>query len=161
MKKLLLSVFIAASTISSFASAAPIASGTPIQPGNTGCQLLSEAVTINLSSNVYGAYTCTTATNVMRVATCHQGGSRKQATVACAIVNIVPGTGGAGPTNVWNDADCSDDGAAAATADAPHQFTSSSLGKAYSASTAGGSVAAISLDAVCTSATPAEAVLAD
>ncbi|MDO9622714.1 MAG: hypothetical protein Q7J46_01805 [Pseudomonas sp.] len=160
MKKLLLSVFIAASTISSFASAAPIASGTPIQPGNTGCQLLSEAVTINLSSNVYGAYTCSTATNVMRVATCHQGGSRKQATVACAIVNVVPASGG-GTTNVWNDTSCTDARAATATTEAPHQFTSSSLGKAYSASTAGGSVAAVSLGAVCDSAAPAETVLAN
>lgn len=159
MKKILLAVFVAAGTISSFASATPIASGTPIQPGNQGCQLLSEAVTINLSSNVQGAYTCNVANNTMRVATCHQGGSRKQATVACAVVDVVPGVGGAAATNVWNDDSCSDAGAAAATPAAPHQFLSSSLGKAYTASTAGGSVAGVSLGAVCTSTAPVDAVL--
>ncbi|WP_415753509.1 hypothetical protein [Pseudomonas leptonychotis] len=157
MKKIIMSVFIAASAFSSFASATSIASGTPIQAGNQGCQLLSEAVTINLSSNVHGAYTCNVANNTMRVATCHQGGSRKQATVACAVVDIVDDNGT--PKNVWNDSTCTDAGAAAATPAAPHQFTSSSLGKAYSASTAGGSVAALSLGAVCTSSAPADALL--
>lgn len=157
MKKSIISIFLAAGAFSSFASATPIASGTPIQAGNQGCQLLSEAVTINLSSNVSGAYTCNVANNTMRVATCHQGGSRKQATVACAVVDIVDNNGVA--TNVWNDPSCTDAGAAAATPANPHQFTSNSLGKAYSASTAGGSVAAVSLGAVCTSSAPVDAVL--
>lgn len=160
MKKILLSAFLAASTISSFASAAAIQSGTPIQAGNQGCQLLSEAVTINLSSNVNGAYTCNVANNTMRVATCHQGGSRKQATVACAVVDIETPAGGGAAVNVWNDDSCSDAKAAAAATGGPaHEFTSSSLGKAFAASTAGGSVAPVSLGAVCTSSAPAEAVL--
>jgi hypothetical protein len=159
MKKLLLSAFLAASTISSFASATAVQSGTPIQAGNQGCQLLSEAVTINLSSNVNGAYTCNVNNNTMRVATCHEGGSRKQATIACAVVDIVTPAGGVA-TNVWNDPTCTDAKAAAAAAGgAAHEFTSSSLGKAYSASTAGGSVAPVSLDAVCTSAAQADGVL--
>lgn len=158
MKKFLLSVFVAAATVSSFASATAISSGTPIQAGNQGCQLLSEAVTINLSSNVNGAYTCNVANNTMRVATCHQGGSRKQATVACAVVDIEV-VGGVS-TNVWNDASCTDaKAAAAAGGGAAHEFTSSSLGKAFAASTAGGSVAPISLTAVCTSTAPVDAVL--
>lgn len=157
MKKILASIFITAS-FSSAAYATAITSGTPIQPGNQGCAILAEAVTINLSSNVYGAYTCDAANNVMRVATCHKGGSRKQATVNCAIVNVITNDDST-TTNVWNDSSCTDAKAAAATPQNPHVFTSSSLGKAFTASTAGGSVAAVSLAQTCEGSAAADAVL--
>ncbi|QLF92945.1 hypothetical protein HW090_06955 [Pseudomonas sp. ABC1] len=138
----------------SIASATPISSGVPIQAGNAGCELLSEAVTINLSSNVYGAYHCDLDNNVIRIATCHKAGSRKKSTVNCAVVNVNNGV------NEWNDASCSDAKAeAAANGGAAHTFETNDKGKAFSVSTSGGIVGAVSLDAACTSATALEAVI--
>lgn len=152
MKKIIASFVVAAGIFSAPAFATPIASGTPIQPGNAGCELLAEAVTISLSSNVYGAYNCDVDNNTIRVATCHKGGSRKQATVACAVVNVVTNDDGT-TTNVMNDPSCPTTDFAAAT------FETSSLGKGYLASTAGGSVAPSSLEAICDSASPVDALL--
>ncbi|TBV14044.1 hypothetical protein [Stutzerimonas kirkiae] len=136
------------------ASAATISSGVPIQAGNTGCELLSEAVTINLSSNVYGAYACDLDNNVIRIATCHKAGSRKKSTINCAIVNV---NGGA---NEWNDTSCSDSKAeAAANGGTAHTFETDDKGKAFSASTSGGIVGAVSLADFCSSATVLESVV--
>lgn len=147
MKKITVIFAAAVAFASSSAFATVITSGTPIQAGNQGCQLLGEAVTVNLSSNVYGAYNCNVANNTIRVATCHKGGSRKQATIACAVVDIIPpAAGGGDPTTVYNDASC--------TGTPGQTFQSNSLGKGFQASTAGGSVAATNLAAVCESATP-------
>ncbi|GIZ11644.1 hypothetical protein [Pseudomonas sp. NCCP-436] len=153
MKKIVASFIAVAGIFSTSAFATPISSGTPIQPGNQGCALLSEAVTINLSSNVYGAYNCNVANNTIRVATCHKGGSRKQATIACAVVDIIPGENGADDTIVMNDDSCPTTNYEGVT------FQSNSLGKGYLASTAGGSVAASSLTAICDSATPVNSLV--
>ncbi len=154
MKKIVASFIVAAGIFSAPVFATPISSGTPIQPGNAGCELLAEAVTISLSSNVYGAYNCDVDNNTIRVATCHKGGSRKQATVACAVVNVVTDKDG-NKTNVMNDPKCPKEDYAKAT------FETSSLGKGFLASTAGGSVAASSLEEICTSADPVDALLED
>lgn len=148
MKKIVASFIVTAGIFSAPAFATPITSGTPIQAGNQGCALLGEAVTISLSSNVFGAYNCDVANNTIRVATCHKGGSRKQATIACAVVNVIPGQNGAADTIVMNDDSCPTTNFENST------FTSSSLGKGFLASTAGGSVAAASLGAICDSANP-------
>lgn len=50
-----------------------------------GCSLLSEAVTINLSNNVFGAYACNVADNIIAVATCHPAGRKGDVTVACTV----------------------------------------------------------------------------
>lgn len=150
MKNIIASVVAIAAFSGASAFATEITPGTPIQPGNQGCELLAEAVTVNLSSNVYAAYSCSTANNTIRVATCHKGGSRKQATIACAAVDVITEDDGS-TTTVYNDDSC--DGTADQT------FTSSSLGKGYQASTAGGSVAATNLGAVCDSAGPVDTLL--
>ena len=77
MKKIAASIALVIGTLSAPAFATEITSGTPIQAGNQGCELLADAVSINLSSNVYGAYNCVKDNNTIRVATCHKGGSRK------------------------------------------------------------------------------------
>ncbi|MDH0121435.1 MAG: hypothetical protein FH750_08485 [Pseudomonas stutzeri] len=81
------------------ASAAPVAQDTAFQlsgdvsGGTTGaCSLLAENVTLNLSARVWGVYNCDEATSVIRVAACHEGGSRKARTVNCAEDTANPGT---------------------------------------------------------------------
>ncbi|AZL50089.1 hypothetical protein [Stutzerimonas stutzeri] len=46
------------------------------------CALLAETVRLGVSSKVHGAYDCNEETNLVRVAACHEGGSR-QTGVAC------------------------------------------------------------------------------
>lgn len=150
MKKIAASIAIALGVLSAPAFATEIESGTPIQAGNEGCELLADAVSINLSSNVFGAYNCVKANNTIRVATCHKAGSRKSGTIGCAVVNTIAGEDGAAPTVEWNDDSCE------ATTDT---FTSDSKGKGYVASTAGGSVAATSLGAFCDSATVVDTLI--
>ncbi|MDH0500537.1 hypothetical protein [Stutzerimonas stutzeri] len=152
MKKIIVALTLSVCAFSMQAFATAISSGTPIQPGNAGCELLAEAVTINLSSNVYGAYNCDKANNTIRVGTCHKGGSRKQATIACAVVSTTKDEAGT-ITNVMNDPSCPKTEYEKAT------FESKSLGKGFLASTAGGSVAASSLAATCDSASPVDALL--
>jgi len=79
--------------------AAPVAQNTAFQlsgdvsGGPTGaCTLLADNVTLNLSARVWGAYNCDDATSVIRVAACHEGGSRKARTVNCAEDAANPGT---------------------------------------------------------------------
>ena len=151
MKKFIASLAAVAALTSVSVFATEITSGTPIQAGNQGCDLLAEAVTINLSTNVNGAYACNSANNTIRVATCHSGGSRKSGTIACAVVNVIPGVGGGLPVNEYNDPEC--DGTPDQT------FDSSSSGKGFQASTAGGSVAATSLGSACTSASVVDDLL--
>lgn len=150
MKKIAASIALVIGTLSAPAFATEITSGTPIQAGNQGCELLADAVSINLSSNVYGAYNCVKDNNTIRVATCHKGGSRKSGTISCAVVNVIPGTNGGADTVEWNDDSCT------ATSDT---FTSDSNGKGFVASTAGGSVAASSLGAFCDSATVVDTLI--
>lgn len=64
------------------ASAAPISSNTPITPAL--CAVLADNVTLNLSTRVKGAYECDEVTNSIKVATCHESGSRKARTGICA-----------------------------------------------------------------------------
>lgn len=153
MKKIVAALTLSACAFGTQAFATAISSGTPIQPGNAGCELLAEAVTINLSSNVYGAYNCDKANNTIRVGTCHKGGSRKQATIACAVVSTTKDETTGATTNVMNDPSCPKTEYEKAT------FESKSLGKGFLASTAGGSVAAGSLAATCDSASPVDTLL--
>ncbi|MDP2244447.1 hypothetical protein [Pseudomonas sp.] len=63
---------------------AAIPSGTAIDTTvAAGCSLLSEAVVINLSNNVFGAYACNVVDNIIAVATCHPTGRKGPVTVAC------------------------------------------------------------------------------
>ncbi|MBU0562777.1 MAG: hypothetical protein KJ890_04475 [Gammaproteobacteria bacterium] len=62
-------------------SATPISS-TAITP--ILCPVLADNVTLNLSTRVKGAYTCNEVTNSIKIATCHESGSRKARTGVCA-----------------------------------------------------------------------------
>ena len=145
MKKYLIGLAMATSIFAANGYAAEIKSGTPITADAAGCELLSQKVTINLSSNVFGAFSCQKANNVIKVATCHKGGNRKIETIKCAVVDKDE----AG-NSVWNDSSCK------STDDT---FESQNFGKAAFATTAGGSVAAKSLSGFCDSATPLEAAV--
>ncbi|MDH0103822.1 hypothetical protein N7320_21115 [Stutzerimonas stutzeri] len=148
MKNIFASVIIASSLFAANSFAATITSGTAIQPGNQGCELLAQAVTINLSSNVYGAYNCVKENNVIKVATCHKAGSRKKETVKCAAVDKDEDD-----NTVWNDASCEGKTGEDAV------FETDNKGKGYFATTAGGSVGAMSLSAFCDSATPVDTLV--
>lgn len=142
MKKFLISLAIATSVLATSAYAKEITSGTAITADAAGCELLAQDVTINLSSNVFGAYSCEKANNAIKVATCHKAGSRNKETIKCAIV----GKDEDGKST-WNDTSCKE------TTDT---FESQNFGKAAFATTTGGSVASKSLAAYCDSATPLE-----
>lgn len=62
-----------------------ISSGTPIPVDNTGCSLLSESVSINTSTGVFGAYACNTTDNIIAVSTCHPNGRKGTVTVSCTV----------------------------------------------------------------------------
>ena len=89
--------FIAALMVVGFGLSAGIASaatGTaftgnePVTGGNAGdCTLLSEDITLGVSSKVHGAWACDETLNLVQVATCHEGGSRAQ---GAACVDLDP-----------------------------------------------------------------------
>lgn len=91
MKKNILAVaFLAGMSASVAVNAAdPIAQKTGFQGqgevSTTACKLLASQVTLSLSSNVWGAYSCDEATSVIKVAACHSGGSRKPKEVDCTV----------------------------------------------------------------------------
>lgn len=137
MKKSIFALFfIVAASTSMAASAAEIKTGTPIT--TTDCKLLGEQVTLNLSNNVSGAYSCDEITSTIKVAACHKAGSRKAMDVKCAIVTQAEGDEDA----VWNDPSCKE------TTDT---FESSDY-RGYVASSKGGSVAQKELGGNCTAA---------
>lgn len=136
-KNILALLFISAAGISTLAGAAEIKSGTAITTAD--CKLLGEQVTLNLSNNVSGAYSCNEITSTINVAACHKAGSRKSMDVKCAIVTPEDGATPA----VWNNGSCK------ATTDT---FESSDY-RGYVASSKGGSVAQKELGGNCTAAT--------
>lgn len=107
----------------------------------TACSLLGEQVTLSLSNNVSGAYSCDEITSTIKVGACHKAGSRKAMTVLCAVV--VPANG-ADPA-VYNDDSCTGVG--------PDNTFQSSNYRGYVASSRGGSTAAKDLGGACTAAT--------
>ncbi|TRO24085.1 hypothetical protein EQ826_13540 [Ectopseudomonas mendocina] len=105
------------------------------------CTLLGESVTLSLSNNVSGAYSCDEITSTIKVGACHKAGSRKAMTVKCAIT--VPADGET-PAE-YNDDSCTGVGE-------DHTFESSNY-RGYVASSRGGSTAAKDLGGACTAAT--------
>lgn len=92
MKKTICSLLIASGVFVSFGAnaqeALTTAGATLVGPetsttATATCDLLGETVTINLSRAVHGAFMCDEATNAVTIATCHETGSRKPATVQC------------------------------------------------------------------------------
>ncbi|MCM2319448.1 MAG: hypothetical protein NDI93_08960 [Pseudomonas sp.] len=105
----------------------------------TDCNVLSDTVKPSLSKNVVLAYTCNKDQNLVKVASCHQFGSRKIETITCASTGTDETTG----DPIWNDDSC------ASTTDT---FQTGSFGKAYRGSSSGGSVAAADMSAACDAA---------
>lgn len=102
----------------------PFTSGEEILNTAAGCSLLSEAVRINLSNNVYGSYACATASNRIAVATCHPNGQKGTWSVPTLI-----------PDPNWVDPG---DGSTAPMVAGPDQQMTG--GRAYTASSDGGTV---------------------
>lgn len=100
------------------------------------CNVLSDTVKPSLSKNVVLAYSCNKDQNVVKVAACHQFGSRKIETVACQAT----GTNEDGETT-YNNSAC--------TGAADQTFQTGNFGKAFTGSSSGGSVAASSMTAAC------------
>lgn len=67
-----------------------------IQAAAAGCSLLTEDVTLNLSNNVFGAYACNTAANIVAIATCHPNGRKGNIAVDCDPVARAESSPGAG-----------------------------------------------------------------
>ena len=88
MKNILSALLIAGGIAASFgAHATTVISGQVISGGDTGaCPLLGEGVTLNLSKDVLGAYTCEVPNSSIKIATCHKSGSRKPLLVDCVAV---------------------------------------------------------------------------
>ncbi|MNF50702.1 hypothetical protein D3C84_320040 [compost metagenome] len=86
-KNILAALFFAGMGASVVASAANQAADAGFEGqgivSSTECALLADTVTLNLSKNVVGAYSCDEATSVIVVAACHKGGSRSEKQVAC------------------------------------------------------------------------------
>lgn len=116
-------------------AAANFVNGTAVTPDD--CPLLAENVTINLSNNVKGAYSCNVASGTIKAATCSEGGSRKATTAPCVFDEA---------TDTWNNAACNE---------STPNFTTSELGKAFYGSSKGGQIATMDLTAACSDASVA------
>lgn len=71
-------------------SAAAMAAGTAITKEpitSTQCALLADQVRLTLSTYVHGAYSCDEETNTIKIATCHEAGSRKPTEITCSVVD--------------------------------------------------------------------------
>lgn len=138
MKKNLSSiVLLAALGFSSGAfAAANIPTGGPVT--TDACPLLSESVTINLSSNVQGAFSCDVETGAIKVATCSEAGSRKVTTQPCT---STPAPTTDDPDAVeWNNASCSE---------STPTFVTGTEGVGFFATSKGGQVAAKNMATAC------------
>ena len=87
MKKLLISLLIGTACASSAFAADNTGTAMGGSVASTDCSLLTEAVTINLSQSVVGAYACNTTDNIIAVATCHPSGRKGSTTVQCSVAS--------------------------------------------------------------------------
>lgn len=106
MKKVLGTLILGAGLVVSLSASAaavinPVVSGTSYD--DTKCALLNEPVTLNLSKNVVGAFSCDVNTNAMKVATCHTAGFRSP-TLTCAVIGTDDSTDPVTP--IFNNAGC-------------------------------------------------------
>ena len=103
------------------------------------CELLSENIRVNLSSNVVGAFNCNVATNTIWVGTCHNAGSRN-ASLTCAQIGFEDD----GTTPKFNHSDCDAAAVAAGTV-----IEDAADFRGFFAQTSGGSVAPSFLGGSC------------
>lgn len=107
MKKVI-GTFILGAGLAASLSASAAATITTIVSGSSydetnSCILLSEAVTLNLSKNVKGAFSCDEANNVMKVATCHTAGFRVSG-ITCSVIGTDTSVTPAAP--IYNNGAC-------------------------------------------------------
>lgn len=143
MKKFAYAFIMAGLAVTPAAFSAPL--GIPdtgvVTSGAAGdCELLSEDVKINLSSNVSGALNCDVATNTITIGTCHNAGSRL-ASLKCAQIGTNPTTS----DPIYNDDACT-----AAMVAAGESIDGTPDFRGFFAQTSGGSVAPAFLGGSCT-----------
>ena len=140
MKKVIFSIIVGLGASTGAIAAQDIPSGVPIS--TTDCPVLAEAATLNLSSGVVGAYTCSDLTREIKIGTCSINGSRKAGEVDCV---STPAPTAADPDALrWNGPGCTSE------TDKTQVLNNS---RAYSATSAGGRVAPNDLGAVCSQET--------
>lgn len=124
-------------------SASAVIAGTAVPTNGVvdpaACELLSEQIKLNFSAGVNAAYNCNTATNTIRVGTCHEAGSRNPS-VTCVQIGTDDDD-----NPVYNDAQCDD-------TNVGQSVTVATGYRGFFAQTSGGSVGAVFLGAECTSA---------
>lgn len=102
-----------------------------IENTTAGCSLLKDRVTINTSGGVTLVYNCLTTAVKINVGGCHASGSAKPTTLTC----VSTGTDTTGAAT-YNDSSCTDAGQQTT----PRQTFTIAGRRAYTGSTAGGSV---------------------
>jgi hypothetical protein len=128
--------------VAGVAFAAPTTfTGNETVTGGVGndCALLARDITLGVSAKVTGAYECDEATNMVKVAACHAGGSRSG--VTCAEIPVFDDTGT--QTGVTYAAGCDATSAAAGTQSPIPSY------KAFFTSSAGGVMSEQPLDGRC------------
>lgn len=142
MNKQIIALFAAAglTCFAGLASAAPTAvTGASNQITPAQCALLSENIIVGMSARVTGAYNCSEVQNIVKVGSCHEGGSR--GLLACSSVqnqDAIDAAGGVNPPAPVYPAGCAADGTGTSTVLSYKAFTSSSQGGAMSEQALGG-----------------------
>ena len=132
---------------SSVMAATALSAGSSSSVATANCTLLSESVTVNLSSNVSAAYECYEATSDIRIATCHKGGSRKETTASCEYTACdAANEDGSQDNCTSNDTSCGTSSPATGTEVPTFTYVDYS---AFVASSTGGSVAKSQLGGSC------------
>ena len=144
MKKIILGVVTMIGLgIASTAMAAPEAfSGSATVTHGTGgdCTLLAETVTLNASAKVQAAWQCDEITGVIKIASCHEGGSRSPVVCAEVMDDSTP------PEVIGYNADGCNASNVGETSTVPDY-------KAFAATNRGGTVSGRQLGGRCTDAT--------
>lgn len=149
MKKQIIATCVALgmSVAAGVAFSAPTAFVNNVQvTGGVGgdCPLLSRNITLGVSARVTGAYDCDEATNMVKVAACHEGGSRSG--VTCAAIPVLDDEGIA-TGEVTYPAGCTAEMAAAGTQSPTPSY------KSFFTSSAGGVMVEYPLDGRCSDST--------
>ncbi|MBU1284681.1 MAG: hypothetical protein KJ989_14555 [Gammaproteobacteria bacterium] len=109
------------------------------------CPLLSRDVTLGVSAKVHGAYECDEAANLVKVAACHQGGSRSG--VTCVAIQVLDAAGAPVAGSFTYPAGCDATSAAAGTQSPIPSY------KSFFTSSAGGVMIEYPLDGRCAAGT--------
>lgn len=143
MKKQILAVAMASFFASSAVVAVPLPAGGVIETAD--CATIGNAVTINTSSGVSGAYVCNAAGNAAAIATCHASGSRQARVFTCVSSDAGDDGISGNEDDTWNSDTCPAGDGSTATAG---EFTIIDF-RGFVASTTGGGVGATALGGAC------------